>query len=411
MPPASDKVLDWDAHREAISELYWNRRKELQEVMEIMKATHGFIATKKQFKKQFKGWGLEKNIKTHEMKAMIVIQTKRQDEENKKTRFFVRDKMVPEGKLRRFQKRYKLVEIQAPDDAASASQQAYEMPPDIRYCTPDPEESTGRDFRSPTADSVCLSTACTEEEVYGNPENAQGVVANDYDPDLQVPYNQPEHQPYLDAQTSLTYWSNTSTTHHAAPPQPASDLMSRYSVPDDDSHLLSPNLYTDFTEHDPPLFSPAPSFDAVLPEAFYGVAFPGFFPSTRTTGSHLLFGGQATSYCHLDSAEPTFPEVCTEVEEPVYQHAYGAEIETSTWPSSGSGLMLQTPVTAFNYDTLDRSPRPALAVSEEDSMSKAKTTDAAAEATSSDRGVSYARCSCGMRCGRTQETEPDTTWR
>ncbi|KAK3334156.1 Clr5 domain-containing protein [Cercophora scortea] len=404
MPPAADKVpLDWETYREAISELYWNREKELQEVIEIMQATHGFIATKKQFKKQLKGWGLEKNIKTREMIAMILIQKKRREEENKKTCFFVRNKRVSEEKLRRFLKRYKMVEIEATEAAAAQD----EIPPDIRYCTPDPDES--RDFRSPKTERSSLPAAYAEEEekeVYATTENAQGAAPHEYDTDLQVPSSPyGTHQPYV--QTSLPYWSDATNTHHTA-----TDMMSPYSVPDDDSHLLSPNFYTAFTEHDAPLFSPVPSFETILHDGFHGMSFPGFFPST-SAASQPLFGGQAISYSHPDSAESAYPDLPAEVEESGYRQAYGADMETP-WHGEGSELMPQTPVTTFNYGALDRSPQPASAnPEEEDSISNnaAVAPDRTANAVGSDQGTAYAQCSCGMGCYGSQGAEPDATWR
>jgi len=45
MPPILDRPSEWDEHHSTFRELYWIEKKELPEVMRIMKAEHGFIAT------------------------------------------------------------------------------------------------------------------------------------------------------------------------------------------------------------------------------------------------------------------------------------------------------------------------------------------------------------------------------
>lgn len=39
------ELKDWDAHREVITQLYWDERKTLKEVMETMEQDHNFYAT------------------------------------------------------------------------------------------------------------------------------------------------------------------------------------------------------------------------------------------------------------------------------------------------------------------------------------------------------------------------------
>jgi hypothetical protein len=39
------KAEDWEAHKEIISQLYWDQDKTLKEVMEVMRQDHGFNAT------------------------------------------------------------------------------------------------------------------------------------------------------------------------------------------------------------------------------------------------------------------------------------------------------------------------------------------------------------------------------
>ncbi len=61
------------------------------------------------YKKHFKAWGLEKNLKSDESIAMIKIAGKRRIA-NKDTRFVRRGKPVEPAKLRRFAKRHNLTE-------------------------------------------------------------------------------------------------------------------------------------------------------------------------------------------------------------------------------------------------------------------------------------------------------------
>lgn len=63
---------------------------------------------KKQYKKQLKAWGYEKNIKRHEMLAMLQIVKWRLDKEGKKTKFMRRGRDVSDDKLTRFKKRHNI---------------------------------------------------------------------------------------------------------------------------------------------------------------------------------------------------------------------------------------------------------------------------------------------------------------
>ncbi|KAK3301776.1 uncharacterized protein B0T15DRAFT_323067 [Chaetomium strumarium] len=138
MPTQPDSHLDWAGHRKQIEDLYWKQRKELPEVMETMQYLHGFVATKKMYKKYLKAWGLEKNLKTRESIAMLKIAERRRLA-NKETHFFRHGQLVDPGKLRRFAKRHKLI-----GDGAAAQLADHEAttPPDIMYTTPEPDKSS-----------------------------------------------------------------------------------------------------------------------------------------------------------------------------------------------------------------------------------------------------------------------------
>jgi hypothetical protein len=57
------------------------------------------------YKKHFKLWGLQKNLKADESIAMLQIDERRRIEENKDTDFYRRGRLVKRYNLRRFAKR------------------------------------------------------------------------------------------------------------------------------------------------------------------------------------------------------------------------------------------------------------------------------------------------------------------
>ncbi|KAK0703987.1 ankyrin repeat-containing domain protein [Lasiosphaeria miniovina] len=128
----------WAKHRQTIKDLYWNENKTLTEVMAIMSEKHGFVALKKQYKKHFIEWGLEKNAKTYEMQAMVEIQSSRRDMLNKETQFFVRGREVKLSNLTRFKRKNVLNGV---GWAGSLSPDSRAAPRGITYGTPEPEES------------------------------------------------------------------------------------------------------------------------------------------------------------------------------------------------------------------------------------------------------------------------------
>ncbi|KAK4215402.1 hypothetical protein QBC37DRAFT_125324 [Rhypophila decipiens] len=136
MSTTMDRTPDWDAHQPVIEDLYWHEGKELPEVMRIMEDAYGFVATRKQYKKQLKAWGYEKNIKAHEMIVMLQIQKRRLEEEGKVTEFIRRGRVVPAEKLARFRKRYKITEL---DETHIIPNERATTPDDITYRTPEPE--------------------------------------------------------------------------------------------------------------------------------------------------------------------------------------------------------------------------------------------------------------------------------
>ncbi|KAK3901056.1 Clr5 domain-containing protein [Staphylotrichum tortipilum] len=110
--PARDE--DWEPVKEAIIQLYWTEKRELREVMKIMEARHNFYATERRYKTRFKTWKLDKNVDSKRMEAIVQIQKRRLEDENKETEFSYRGRPVPQEKIDRWQKRQKSGEISSP---------------------------------------------------------------------------------------------------------------------------------------------------------------------------------------------------------------------------------------------------------------------------------------------------------
>ncbi|PWW77507.1 ankyrin [Tuber magnatum] len=97
---------EWAAQRERIKLHYFDEGRNLTDVKELMSSLYDFHATEKQYKTRIKVWGLEKKVKTEEMKAIIRIREKRK-REGKDSTFLVRKRIVPDQKIERFKRSHK----------------------------------------------------------------------------------------------------------------------------------------------------------------------------------------------------------------------------------------------------------------------------------------------------------------
>ena len=59
----------------------------------------------KQYKTHIERWGLEKKVKDKEMKAIIRTKRKRKEVDGKESEFLVRNRVVPQKKIRRYMQR------------------------------------------------------------------------------------------------------------------------------------------------------------------------------------------------------------------------------------------------------------------------------------------------------------------
>ncbi|KAF2649227.1 hypothetical protein K491DRAFT_669339 [Lophiostoma macrostomum CBS 122681] len=127
------EAAEWDHHKPRIAELY--EKKELKEVMQILKDEHGFTASESQYKKQLAKWGLnKKNVKSGEYKAMIRKQRDRA-KDGKDTEFYIHGNKVPAVNIARFEERWRKKEGLGEGDAFDD----VPTPKSLTFRTPSPE--------------------------------------------------------------------------------------------------------------------------------------------------------------------------------------------------------------------------------------------------------------------------------
>ena len=61
---------EWEAHREAIKQLYFDQDIPLKDTMAIMERKHGFKANTRNYKTRIKKWNLNKNWKREDTEAI-----------------------------------------------------------------------------------------------------------------------------------------------------------------------------------------------------------------------------------------------------------------------------------------------------------------------------------------------------
>ncbi|KAL8415092.1 hypothetical protein RB594_006070 [Gaeumannomyces avenae] len=69
----------WEERRDEIVRLYQDEDCDFKALVEIMK-TNGFSATRREYMKKFKQWGIHKNVKADEYAAIVRVQARRQAE-------------------------------------------------------------------------------------------------------------------------------------------------------------------------------------------------------------------------------------------------------------------------------------------------------------------------------------------
>ncbi|KAL9072694.1 MAG: hypothetical protein Q9161_003403 [Pseudevernia consocians] len=125
----------WETHRSTIKRLYLDEDKTLKNVMDTMERDYGHKATIKMYKSRINKWGLDKNCKAKEMKAIARKKVER-DAIGKASLFQIRGRQVDiEEVLRHFKrKRYQSLEEMVARDKSPEAR----TPSDIDCLTPGP---------------------------------------------------------------------------------------------------------------------------------------------------------------------------------------------------------------------------------------------------------------------------------
>ena len=108
---------EWESQKANFHQLYVIEKRTLKVAMEKMEEDHHFKASRKQYTTKIKEWDMDiKNMKTHDMQAIIRKDRKRKVEDPlKESEFLVNGQIVERKKIERFMERSKdrLVDIMA----------------------------------------------------------------------------------------------------------------------------------------------------------------------------------------------------------------------------------------------------------------------------------------------------------
>ena len=94
----------WETHRPTIKRLYLDENKTLEDVMAIMRRDHCLKASESIYKRRIKKWGLDKNCKANEMKAIARKKVER-DAMGKASMFKIRGRQIEIEEVLRYFKR------------------------------------------------------------------------------------------------------------------------------------------------------------------------------------------------------------------------------------------------------------------------------------------------------------------
>ncbi|KAF3000914.1 hypothetical protein E8E13_008418 [Curvularia kusanoi] len=115
-------AADWEPYRKRILELHIKQNRSVHEVKQMMEAENGFKAEVRQYRSRISQWGHDKNVKRHEMQAIVRKHQKRKLMETDKRPlvFEVRGNEVDRQKIERWMKRHDASDsfLYEPDPAA-----------------------------------------------------------------------------------------------------------------------------------------------------------------------------------------------------------------------------------------------------------------------------------------------------
>ena len=105
MPTAqSITTAEWSSHRHVIQDLYVEKDRPLAEIIQQL-TSQGFFASRGQYLRQFKKWGISKNTSAKEWKRINrKIQTRKQ--QGKESQVVINGALIPPRKVRKETSRY-----------------------------------------------------------------------------------------------------------------------------------------------------------------------------------------------------------------------------------------------------------------------------------------------------------------
>ncbi|KAF5012913.1 hypothetical protein FDECE_1047, partial [Fusarium decemcellulare] len=109
---------EWDSHKAVIFELY--QKKTLAEMMILMESTYRFYASKAQYIRQLKKWGVEK-YSTNEKWKSAAEQVQKRKLEGKETEILINGTPVPWKKLKKEMARYAAAQAKVAEESAGPS--------------------------------------------------------------------------------------------------------------------------------------------------------------------------------------------------------------------------------------------------------------------------------------------------
>ncbi|KAI8711507.1 Clr5 domain-containing protein [Fusarium sp. LHS14.1] len=96
---------EWESLKAIISDLYLNQKMTLSGVMRLMEDEHGFRASKAQYVRKLKNWGMGKNS-TNQKWKVAAQQVHKRKLEGKETEIVINGRLIPWKKLRKETARY-----------------------------------------------------------------------------------------------------------------------------------------------------------------------------------------------------------------------------------------------------------------------------------------------------------------
>ncbi|CAM1507947.1 Fc.00g047950.m01.CDS01 [Cosmosporella sp. VM-42] len=163
IPAQRISAPEWDAQKEAIRTLFLGENKTLNDTIRCMIETHGFTATKAQYIRKLKTWGMEKKYSQDQWKNAADLVMKRKAS-GKETILYMGGKTIPSKRLKKELSRYAYLQNNFAAISVARTNDAY---PDIIARTPSPCEDRI---------TACCPAQDDVLQVHGNSRIAYGAL-------------------------------------------------------------------------------------------------------------------------------------------------------------------------------------------------------------------------------------------